>query len=104
MDITPPQEIIGQTSSQWGWKWWQLVLIAVAVLVVIWLGIAWFRGWFPFSYRHAAPQIPQEVLNSLTATGTPATVPDLTVKELSATSSATTTAPASVLDSLSSKK
>jgi len=79
------------------------ILIVIAVLIVLWLGVSWLRGWFPFGYHPRGPiQVPQAVLNSLTATGTPAAVSKTVMKSITATGTPVAI-PASVLDSLTAK-
>jgi len=52
-----------------------LVVGILASALVLWLGVAWFQGWFPFGYRALELQevAQQRILNSLTAMN-PATV------------------------------
>jgi hypothetical protein len=67
-------------------KWWFWVLI-VAVLVILWLLLAWLRAWFPFSHKAVLPTVPpvtQAEINSLTATGTPAVIPQSILDSLTA--------------------
>jgi len=88
-------------------EWRLLVPITIAALVFVWLGVAWFCNWFPFSYDRATPpQVLQEkeILNSLTATGTPTETATSTLKELTAGTSATSAITTSILDSLTPKK
>lgn len=102
MNTTPPEEMIKYAKSSRG-KWCLWILIAVAVLIVLWLGASWLRGWFPFGYQHPAPrQVPQSVLDSLTATGTPVVIPKAVLKSLTATGTPVAI-PQSVLDSLTAK-
>ena len=106
MDITPQQEEINGIKPFFK-KWWACMLIVVAALIVLWLGVAWLRGWFPFSYRKQqqetqVPPVTQAELDSLTATGTPAVIPKSVMKKLTA-SGTPAVIPKSVLDSLTAK-
>ncbi len=81
-----------ERSTQNGGIHWLLILISA--LVAIWLWVSWLRGWFPFSSQTtntsegAIQQVPQSVLDSLTAPT------DSPVNEV----------PQSVLDSLTAPK
>jgi len=104
MNTTPilPEKMINYMKSPHK-KWCLWTLVGVAVIIVLWLGVSWLRGWFPFGYhRPISPQVPQAVLDSLTATGTPVAIPKSVVKSLTATGTPSTI-PQSVLDSLTAK-
>ncbi|HQT82919.1 MAG TPA: hypothetical protein PLW99_02080 [Candidatus Paceibacterota bacterium] len=89
-----------------------LVLMLVVVILLGWLWASWVAGWFPFvSGRQPARQ---DVLNSLTATSTPAAptvLNELTPAPAAGTTSASVSPPAptpadtnAVLESLTPKK
>lgn len=105
--------MINHTNPRGKWRVW--ILFSIVVIIVGWLGVAWFLGFFPFSYKTTLQQQAyQKVYDSLTATGTSETIPNTVLKELTATSSSPTqstkssqetpTITSSVLDSLTPKR
>lgn len=88
------------------YKW---IAILVVLLLVGWLWVSWRNAWFPFGAPSAIT--PQQIADSLTATGTPMNTANATdtLKSLTPTSPAKPTAGtiksnASILDSLTPKK
>jgi hypothetical protein len=61
------------------------LLLPVLAVLVIWLGVSWRYGWFPFSPRDSRPSL-EEMMRLTTGTGpeetpTPEMIKDTTGKE-----------------------
>ena len=87
------------------WRW---IVMGVVILLMGWLWVSWRNGWPPFGGESVVMPIPRQVIDSLTATGTPPRSESVveTLKQLTSTpgSAAETTSNTSVLDSLTPKK
>ncbi|OGG48662.1 hypothetical protein A3G63_00340 [Candidatus Kaiserbacteria bacterium RIFCSPLOWO2_12_FULL_52_8] len=79
-----------------------LGVLFVTTILVVWIGVSWRNGWFPFAANTLTKaELLQQAIDSTTAVGTPQSIPDELLENTTAKGSPkySTTTTAKVIES-----